>query len=158
MRRSLVPPISFGTVDLREATVGRFRTYRAHFSDGRIFCGGQVSTQVARAAQRIKTVTYARVLSMSLSLNNLDYLNRRDRMPSEGMRYTRRLTDKILIAFHSACDQNDIDAAGPLLDVLDFMVRRASVDRRSRDHRTEESVFAAHERLWHLKNREHTDG
>jgi hypothetical protein len=54
--------------------------------------------------------------------------------------------------------------------VLDFMVRRASVDARSRDlrrasvdarsrdHRTEESVFAAHERLWHLKNREHTDG
>jgi hypothetical protein len=28
-------------------------------------------------------------------------------------RYTRRLSDKILIAFHYACDQGDFDAPGP---------------------------------------------
>ena len=40
------------------------------------------------------------------------------------VRYTRRLSDHVLIAFHHACDQGDIEAARRLLDVLEFMVRR----------------------------------
>ena len=39
-------------------------------------------------------------------------------------RYTRRLSDHVLIAFHHACDQGDIEVARRLLDVLEFMVRR----------------------------------
>jgi hypothetical protein len=37
---------------------------------------------------------------------------------------TRRLTDKILIAFHQACDQSDFEVAEELLHVLEMMVRR----------------------------------
>ena len=39
-------------------------------------------------------------------------------------RQTRRLSDKILIAFHQACDQVDIEVAGELLNVLEFMIKR----------------------------------
>jgi hypothetical protein len=34
-------------------------------------------------------------------------------------RYTRRLSDKILIAFHQACDQGDFEVAERLLTVLE---------------------------------------
>jgi hypothetical protein len=39
-------------------------------------------------------------------------------------RYTRRLSDHVLIAFHHACDQGEIEVARRLLDVLEFIVRR----------------------------------
>src|SRR5580698_6222207 len=37
-------------------------------------------------------------------------------------RYSRRLSDKILIAFHHACDQGDFEAAEQLLHVLEMML------------------------------------
>jgi hypothetical protein len=65
-------------------------------------------------------------------------------------RYTRRLSDKILIAFHQACDQGELEVAGQLLGVLEMMLKRqpSNGDRR----RPAESLVAAHERLWHLRN------
>jgi hypothetical protein len=36
----------------------------------------------------------------------------------------RRLSDDILVAFHHACDQGDIEVAQSLLRVLEFMIRR----------------------------------
>ena len=69
-------------------------------------------------------------------------------------RYTRRrLSDKILIAFHHACDQGDIEVAVPLLEVLEFMTKW----RRStplRDRRSRGTLVAAHERLWALRHPE----
>jgi hypothetical protein len=38
--------------------------------------------------------------------------------------YKRRLSDMILIAFHSACDQADIGIAWELLNALEFMMMR----------------------------------
>ena len=67
-------------------------------------------------------------------------------------RYARRLTDKILVAFHHACDQRDIEAAGQLLGVLDFMIRRTPNLPTGRDRRAKESLVAAHERLWHIRH------
>jgi hypothetical protein len=72
-------------------------------------------------------------------------------VPAPEPRYARRLPDKILTAFHQACDQGDIEVA-VLLDVLEFMVSRthnlpAGMDRRSKD-----SLVAAHERLWPLRH------
>jgi hypothetical protein len=72
--------------------------------------------------------------------------------PAPEPRYARRLSDKILTAFHQACDQGDIEVAVRLLDVLEFMVSRtrnlpAGMDRRSKD-----SLVAAHERLWLLRH------
>ena len=70
------------------------------------------------------------------------------------VRYTRRLSDHVLIAFHHACDQGDIEVARCLLDVLEFMVRRPSRGPRGRERRAEESLVAAYERLWHIQHRE----
>jgi len=39
-------------------------------------------------------------------------------------RYGRRLSDKITDAFFMACDQNDVDAAERLFEVLDFVLTR----------------------------------
>lgn len=69
-------------------------------------------------------------------------------------RYTRRLSDKILIAFHHACDQGDFEVAEQLLRVLETMVmRRPNVPDVNR-RKNIESLVAAHERLWHLRHPE----
>jgi hypothetical protein len=67
-------------------------------------------------------------------------------------RYTRRLSDKILIAFHHACDQRDIEVARQLLDVLEFMTKRPASLPDSRDRRAKESLVAAYERLWQIRH------
>ena len=67
-------------------------------------------------------------------------------------RYSRRLSDKILIAFHHACDQNDLEVAEQLLHVVEMLLmRRPSVPDGSR-RRSAESLVAAYERLWHLQH------
>ncbi|MFN6954216.1 MAG: hypothetical protein ACK4PG_05385 [Acetobacteraceae bacterium] len=69
-------------------------------------------------------------------------------------RYTRRLSDKILIAFHQACDQGDLEVAEQLLRVLETMVmRRPNVPDVNR-RKNIESLVAAHERLWVLRHPE----
>ena len=72
-------------------------------------------------------------------------------------RYTRRLSDKILIAFHQACDQGGFEVADQLLRVLETMVmRRPNVPDVNR-RKNIESLVAAHERLWVLRHPE-SDG
>jgi hypothetical protein len=65
--------------------------------------------------------------------------------------YKRRLSDKILIAFHHACDQRDIEVAEHLLGVLEFMSKRTR-GHAGRERRFEDSLIAAHERLWLLRH------
>jgi hypothetical protein len=74
-----------------------------------------------------------------------------DRDPNGAPRYTRRLSDKILIAFHLACDQRDFEVAGHLLNVLE-LTSRAPTLPTGRDRRSKESLVAAHERLWTLRH------
>jgi hypothetical protein len=67
----------------------------------------------------------------------------------------RRLSDTILIAFHQACDQRDIEVAWDLLNVLEFMAMRmpslpTGMDRR----KIKESLVASHERLWLIRHPE----
>jgi len=69
-------------------------------------------------------------------------------------RYTRRLSDKILIAFHHACDQSDYEIAQNLLIILENMLTRRTVLADSNRRKGIESLVAAHERLWHLRNPE----
>ncbi len=69
-------------------------------------------------------------------------------------RYTRRLSDKILIAFHHACDQADFEVAESLLQVLEMMVTRRPLTPDGTRRRSMESLVAAHERLWHLRHPE----
>ena len=68
-------------------------------------------------------------------------------------RHNRRLSDKLLLAFYQACDQNDAFVAIWLLTILETMLsrrpRHIEVNRRSKD-----TLVAAHERLWHIRHRE----
>ena len=69
-------------------------------------------------------------------------------------RHSRRLSDKILFAFHHACDQNELDAAEQLLVVLENMIKRRPVHPDQNRRRSMDGLVAAHERLWHLRHPE----
>ena len=66
-------------------------------------------------------------------------------------RQSRRLPDKILVAFHSACDQADYEVAEALLQTLELMLTRRPLPPGNLRRRNMESLVAAHERLWHLR-------
>jgi len=69
-------------------------------------------------------------------------------------RHTRRLSDKILIAFHHACDQGDYEVAEELLRILEMMLTRRPVAPDVNRRKNLESLVAAHERLWLLRHPE----
>ncbi len=67
-------------------------------------------------------------------------------------RYSRRLSDKVLIAFHHACDQADYEVAEQLLQVLEKMLTRRPLTPDGTRRRNMESLVAAYERLWYLRH------
>ncbi len=73
-------------------------------------------------------------------------------------RYSRRLSDKILISFHHACDQADYEIAEQLLHILENMLTRRTVPPDTNRRKSIESLVAAHERLWHLRHPEKAYG
>ncbi len=78
----------------------------------------------------------------------------RERTGVAGPRQGRRLSDKILVAFHHACDAHDLAVAEQLLNTLESMLTRRGVPPEQNRRRALESLVAAHERLWHLRHRE----
>ena len=76
----------------------------------------------------------------------------RDPAGAGAPRYSRRLSDKILIAFHHACDQGDYEVAEQLLHVLEMMLRRRVLSPDLNRRRSMDSLVAAHERLWLLRH------
>jgi hypothetical protein len=66
-------------------------------------------------------------------------------------RYARRLADKILIAFHHACDEKDLEVAARLLNTLESITRRPHKLPAGADRRTKETLIAAYERIWNLR-------
>ena len=79
-----------------------------------------------------------------------------DQAGANAPRQGRRLSDKILVAFHHACDAQDLAVAEQLLRTLEGMVTRRGVPSESNRRKSLESLVAAHERLWHLRHREQT--
>jgi hypothetical protein len=77
-----------------------------------------------------------------------------ERVGPTGARQGRRLSDKILVAFHHACDAQDLAVAEQLLKTLESMLTRRGVPPEQNRRRALESLVAAHERLWHLRHRE----
>jgi hypothetical protein len=69
-------------------------------------------------------------------------------------RQGRRLSDKILVAFHHACDAQDLTVAEQLLKTLETMLTRRGGPSEQNRRKALESLVAAHERLWHLRHRE----
>jgi hypothetical protein len=80
-----------------------------------------------------------------------------DPPPPGPTRKQRRLSDHIVIAFHFACDQGDLEAADCLLGILERMVARPSPAGHSVRRTDVEPLVAAHERLWHLRHPEADD-
>ena len=72
---------------------------------------------------------------------------------SAAPRYSRRLSDKILIAFHHACDQSDFEIAEQLLGVLENLLNRRPINPDANRRRSMETLVAAYERLWHLRHK-----
>ena len=82
----------------------------------------------------------------------------RENRSAAAPRHSRRLSDKILIAFHHACDQCDFEVAEQLLRILEMMLTRRPVSPDTNRRRNMESLVAAHERLWHLRHPELREG
>ena len=89
----------------------------------------------------------------------LTYLRGQDECPAAMnevgngvVRPGRRLADKILVAFHQACDLADYEVADGLLRLLESMLSRRPLAPDSNRRRSMESLVAAHERLWYLTN------
>jgi hypothetical protein len=76
-----------------------------------------------------------------------------ERAASVAIRQGRRLTDKILVAFHHACDAQDLVVAEQLLKTLESMLTRRGIPQEQNRRKSLESLVAAHERLWHLRHR-----
>jgi hypothetical protein len=68
------------------------------------------------------------------------------------VRYTKRLSDRIIIAFHHACDLRDIETAWDLLHLLELMLKRSPRLPDGENRRVRKSLVAAHERLWHIQH------
>ena len=75
-----------------------------------------------------------------------------DAGPSHGQRRSRRLSDKVLLTFHAACDVRDFSAARQLLATLEDLLHRADHRSPLDQRRSAEALVAAYERLWHLTN------
>jgi hypothetical protein len=58
------------------------------------------------------------------------------------------------VAFHHACDAQDLVVAEQLLKTLEAMLTRRGVPPEQNRRKSLESLVAAHERLWHLRHRE----
>jgi hypothetical protein len=94
---------------------------------------------------------------MPMAFNRADSEGPPDHDANRVPRYTRRLSDKILLAFHHACDQRDIEVAWELLNVLEAMAKRTPILPGGNDRRAKESLVAAHERLWQIRHPEAQD-
>ena len=90
--------------------------------------------------------------NMGTGVSQTDEEAGRETGPGGAPRYSRRLSDKILIAFHHACDQADFEVAEQLLGVLEMMETRRTLTPDGTRRRSMESLVAAHERLWHLRH------
>lgn len=67
-------------------------------------------------------------------------------------RHSRRLSDKVLLAFHQACDQGEYEIAEQLLHVLEKIVARPGPTPDLNRRRGLDGLVAAHERLWLLRH------
>ncbi len=72
--------------------------------------------------------------------------------PAVVPRHSRRLSDKVLVAFHHACDVMDLEVAEQLLSILEVMTTRRPRPEDGNRRRSIEGLVAAHDRLWHLRH------
>lgn len=64
---------------------------------------------------------------------------------------SRRLGDKIRIAFESACQQGDHEVASRLLQVLERLLARKPVQADSNRRRRMEDLVSGYEQVWQVR-------
>ena len=67
----------------------------------------------------------------------------------------KRLPDRLLAAFHVACDQGELDVAAQVLRALETLVARGAPAADPNRRRSLDALVAAHERLWRLRHPGH---
>ena len=65
--------------------------------------------------------------------------------------------DSVLITFHFACDEGDLEVAEQLIAILEHMLGRAPPEVHSERRLNSRPLIAAHERLWGLRRTEARD-
>jgi hypothetical protein len=66
---------------------------------------------------------------------------------------TRRLTNKLSVAFDRACSEDDLDVVWRLLRVMETLSRRPQPAILRRDHSAATlQLVDAHERLWEMRH------
>ncbi len=66
--------------------------------------------------------------------------------------YSKRVWERILISFHMACDDSDVEVARTLLQLLETVGTQRAVADESQHRRLIERLVAAHTRFWYLNN------
>ena len=69
----------------------------------------------------------------------------------------RRLSDWVLITFHFACDEGNLEVAEQLIAILEHMLRRVPPEGHSERRLNSRPLIAAHERLRGLRRTEARD-
>ena len=69
----------------------------------------------------------------------------------------RRLSDKVLVAFHDACQRGDLGVAQQLAQILETAINRGSTISNNDRRRDQEVVVAAYEWLWALRRMRQND-
>jgi ribosomal protein L17 len=70
---------------------------------------------------------------------------------TEALNGGRRLTDKILVAFHHACDLRVVSTAEELLGTLDRLIDLSEAGETHERRKVVETLADANYRLWDLK-------
>jgi hypothetical protein len=65
--------------------------------------------------------------------------------------YSRRLTDRIMSAFRTACDEDDLETAARLLVILEIAILKTKTDGTLNRRKGLQALTDAHEHLWHLR-------
>jgi hypothetical protein len=65
--------------------------------------------------------------------------------------YSRRLTDRIMSAFKTACDEDDLETAARLLVILEVAIMKTKIDGSLNRRKGLQTLTDAHEYLWYLR-------
>jgi hypothetical protein len=65
--------------------------------------------------------------------------------------YSRRLTDRIMAAFRTACEEDDLETAARLLVILELAIMKSKIDGALNRRKGLQALTDAHEHLWHLR-------
>jgi hypothetical protein len=109
--------------------------------------------------QQIFTITPAKVFFFYFILTISGHLNDMTTAPTRATRiWTRRLSDKLRLVFHAACDEAEFSVAEQLLNQLHKYAASPSSHPTGLDRRSPEDLSGVSERLanlllWHLENR-----